>query len=57
MYIHVALTESQINSIISALDLANYKLDVGYGDADLELRRKLHTALTLEKIKRIDEED
>lgn len=53
----VTLGESEINSIISALDIANYKLDVGYGDDDLALRRKLHTALTLERIYRIENEE
>ena len=57
LYAQVKLEESEILSICQALDTVNYGIDVGYGDKDLATRRKLHTALTLARLYRIDRED
>jgi hypothetical protein len=55
--VHIQLSESEILGLCHLLDNANYGLDVGYGDKDLALRRRLHTALTLARIKSYDKED
>ena len=52
--VHIQLSESEILNLCHLLDQANYGLDVGYGDGDLELRRRLHTALTLARMESYD---
>ena len=54
--VYIQLSESEILGICHLLDQANYGLDVGYGDKDLALRRRLHTALTLARMESYDKE-
>jgi hypothetical protein len=52
----VNLSESEINSIITALETYYRDLPEEFWQKEyLPLKRRLHTALTLEKLKRIDE--
>jgi hypothetical protein len=52
----VKLSESEIYSIITALETYYRDLPQDFQEEYLPLKRRLHTALALEKLKRIDEE-
>jgi hypothetical protein len=57
LYAHVHLSESQTHNIITALDYYMHNLDDAFKPELIEIRRKLHTALTIAKLNQIDEED
>jgi hypothetical protein len=55
LQVHIQFTESEVDTIIMALDVYSEDLAPEYQAEYIELRRRLHTALTLAKIKEIDE--
>ena len=57
LYAHVHLSESEVNQIISALDAYSYGFDQPFKKDFIEIRRKLHTALTIAKLNQIDEDE
>jgi hypothetical protein len=57
LYAEVHLTEDQISNTITALDYYMFRLDDAFKPELIEIRRKLHTALTIAKLNQIDEED
>jgi hypothetical protein len=57
LYAHVHLSESEVNNIVTALDYYMFRLDDAFKPELIEIRRKLHTALTIAKLNQIDEED
>jgi hypothetical protein len=54
---YVGLSESQTHNIITALDYYMHNLDDAFKPELIEIRRKLHTALTIAKVNQIDEEE
>lgn len=57
LYAHVHLSESEVNNIVTALDYYMFRLDDAFKPELIEIRRKLHTALTIAKLDQIDKEE
>lgn len=57
LYAEVHLTEDLISNTIAALDYYMHNLDTAFKPELVEIRRKLHTALTIAKLNQIDEEE
>lgn len=57
LYAHVHLSEEEVYNTISALDYYIHNLDSAFKSEFIEIRRKLHTALTIAKLDQIDKEE